>query len=105
MRDLFARGYGVETEALRAFHDLVGLLPLPLLGEAARHSISPDEGVRLVQHAQPPMRRSLMTKGIKSYRYELTHGDDADFVAYQRKSSNGAWQTVSVWLIPQPAFR
>jgi len=46
-----------------------------------------------------------MTKGIKSYRYELTHGDDADFVAYQRKSSNGAWQTVSVWLIPQPAFR
>lgn len=46
-----------------------------------------------------------MTKRIKSYRYELMHGDDADVVAYQRKSGDGAWRTVSVWMIPQPAFR
>jgi hypothetical protein len=41
-----------------------------------------------------------MTKSIKSYRYELTHGDDADFIAYQRKLDVGVWQTVSVWMIP-----
>jgi hypothetical protein len=46
-----------------------------------------------------------MTKSIKSYRYELTHGDDADFIAYQRKSGDGVWQTVSVWTIPQTAPR
>ncbi|HEY2247408.1 MAG TPA: hypothetical protein VGH70_08200 [Bradyrhizobium sp.] len=46
-----------------------------------------------------------MTKSNKSYRYELTHGDDADFIAYQRKSGHGAWQTVSVWMVPQTAFR
>jgi hypothetical protein len=42
-----------------------------------------------------------MSKRIKSYRYELTHGEDADFIAYQRKSGRGVWQTVSVWMIPQ----
>jgi hypothetical protein len=41
-----------------------------------------------------------MTKTIKSYRYELMHGDDADFIAYQQKSGVGVWQTVSVWMIP-----
>ena len=46
-----------------------------------------------------------MTKSIKSYRYELMHGDDADFIAYQRKSGHGAWRTVSVWMIPQAARR
>ena len=46
-----------------------------------------------------------MTKRIKAYRYELTHGDDADFIAYQRKSGGGVWQTVSVWMIPQAARR
>jgi hypothetical protein len=46
-----------------------------------------------------------MTKRIKSYRYELMHGDDADFIAYQHKSGGGDWQTVSVWMIPQTALR
>ena len=46
-----------------------------------------------------------MTTRTKSYRYELMHGDDADFVAYQRKSRAGTWQTVSVWIIPQTACR
>jgi len=45
-----------------------------------------------------------MRKRIKSYRYDLMHGDDADFIAYQRKSDDGVWQTVSVWMIPQTAF-
>ena len=44
-----------------------------------------------------------MTRHIEPYRYEVQHGDDADFVAYQRKSSDGGWQTISVWMIPQPA--
>jgi hypothetical protein len=44
-----------------------------------------------------------MTKRIKSYRYELMHGDDADFIAYRRKSGS-AWRTVSVWMIPQAAL-
>lgn len=46
-----------------------------------------------------------MTKQIESYRHELLHSDDADFVAYQRKSSNGVWRTVSIWMIPQLAGR
>ena len=42
-----------------------------------------------------------MTKQAKSYRYELVHCYDADFVAYQRKLDEDTWQTVSVWMIPQ----
>jgi hypothetical protein len=43
-----------------------------------------------------------MTKHAKSYRYELVHGYDAEFVAYQRKlDDEDTWQTVSVWMIPQ----
>lgn len=41
-----------------------------------------------------------MPNGIKSYRYQLVRNDGADFVAYQRSSGAGAWQTVSVWMIP-----
>jgi len=44
-----------------------------------------------------------MTKRIKSYRYETVHNDDGDFIAYQRSSGGGVWQTVSVWMIPQTA--
>jgi hypothetical protein len=44
-----------------------------------------------------------MTRPSESHRYEIQHGDDADFVAYQRKSSDGAWQTISSWMIPEPA--
>ena len=46
-----------------------------------------------------------MTKRMKSYRYEPLHSDDADFVAYQRRSSSRAWRTVSAWSIPQSAAR
>jgi hypothetical protein len=41
-----------------------------------------------------------MKKGTTSYRHELRHADDGDFVAYQRKS-DGVWRTVSIWMIPQ----
>ena len=44
-----------------------------------------------------------MTRHIKPYRYEVQHSNDADFVAYQRKSSHGVWQTISMWMIPQPS--
>jgi len=42
-------------------------------------------------------------KLIKHYRYELVHGDDGDLVAYQRQLGNGAWRTLSTWMIPHPA--
>ncbi len=35
------------------------------------------------------------------YRYELVHGDDADFIAYQRNRGDGVWQTFSTWMIPR----
>jgi hypothetical protein len=44
-----------------------------------------------------------MTRPIESYRYEIQYSDDADFVTYQRKSSHGAWQTISTWMIPDSA--
>ena len=46
-----------------------------------------------------------MTQRIRSYRHQLVHADDADFIAYQRKSRDGVWHTVSVWMIPQTARR
>jgi hypothetical protein len=36
-----------------------------------------------------------------SYRYELVHGEDADFIAYQRNLGNGVWQTFATWMVPQ----
>ena len=42
---------------------------------------------------------------IESHRYELVHGDDADFIAYQRKFGDGLWQTVSIWMIPRTKYR
>jgi hypothetical protein len=42
---------------------------------------------------------------IKSHRYELVHGEDADFIAYQRKFGDGLWQTVSTWMIPRAEYR
>ena len=36
-----------------------------------------------------------------SYRYELVHGADADFIAYQRNLGNGVWQTFATWMVPQ----
>jgi hypothetical protein len=42
-----------------------------------------------------------MKQRIKSYRYEPIHTDDADFIAYQRRSGHDIWETVSLWMIPQ----
>jgi hypothetical protein len=52
------------------------------------------EGVRLIQQlVKLLMRRISVMKqikySIKSHRYELVHGEDADFVAYQRKFGDG----------------
>jgi hypothetical protein len=54
-------------------------------------------------------RRSSMTKHAgkftESHRYELVHGEDADFIAYQRKASGGHWLTISSWMIPSTTSR
>ena len=42
---------------------------------------------------------------IESHRYELVHGADADFIAYQRKYGDGLWQTISTWMIPPAECR
>jgi hypothetical protein len=68
------------------------------------------EGVRLIQQlVKLLMRRISVMKqikhSIKSHRYELVHGEDADFVAYQRKFGDGLWQTVSTWMIPRTECR
>jgi len=65
-----------------------------------------DEDVRLTRELlKLLMRRISVMKqikhSIKSHRYELVHGEDADFVAYQRKFGHGLWQTVSTWMIPR----
>ena len=69
-----------------------------------------DADVRLTQQQLNfLMRRSTVMKqakhSIKSHRYELVHGDDADFIAYQRKVGDGVWQTVSTWMIPRTEYR
>jgi hypothetical protein len=68
------------------------------------------EGVRPIQQlVKLLMRRISVMKqikhSIKSHRYELVHGEDADFVAYQRKFGDGLWQTVSTWMIPRTECR
>ena len=68
------------------------------------------EGVRPIQQlVKLLMRRISVIKqikhSIKSHRYELGHGEDADFVAYQRKFGDGLWQTVSTWMIPRTECR
>jgi hypothetical protein len=69
-----------------------------------------DEGVRPIQQlVKFLMRRISVMKqtrhSIKSHRYELVHGEDADFIAYQRKFGDGRWQTVSTWMIPRTEYR
>lgn len=66
--------------------------------------------VRLTQQeSKLSMRRISVMKqtkrSIKSHRYELVHGEDADFIAYQRKFGDGLWQTVSTWMIPREEYR
>jgi hypothetical protein len=69
-----------------------------------------DEDVRPIQQlVKLLMRRISVMKqtkhSIKSHRYELVHGEDADFIAYQRKFGDGLWQTVSTWMIPRTEYR
>jgi hypothetical protein len=69
-----------------------------------------DEDVRLARELlKLLMRRVSVMKqikhSIKSHRYELVHGEDADFIAYQRKFGDGLWQTVSTWMIPRTEYR
>jgi hypothetical protein len=40
------------------------------------------------------------TGDLTMFRYELVHGDDAEFITYQRQLGDGAWQTLSRWMIP-----
>jgi hypothetical protein len=68
------------------------------------------EGVRPIQPVlKLLMRRMSVMKqikhSIKSHRHELVHGEDADFIAYQRKFGDGLWQTVSTWMIPRTEYR
>ena len=68
------------------------------------------EDVRLIQQLLKLLTRRIsvmkQTKhSIKSHRYELVHGEDADFIAYQRKFGDGLWQTVSTWMIPRKEYR
>jgi hypothetical protein len=71
---------------------------MPLTGEEAQ----------LPQGMPKLLRRiSVMkqTHSAKSHRYQFVHGQDADFIAYQRKSGDGPWQTVSTWMIPRMECR
>jgi hypothetical protein len=43
-------------------------------------------------------------RSIKSHRHELVHGEDADFIAYQRKFGDGLWQTVKAGVRKQDVF-
>jgi hypothetical protein len=68
------------------------------------------EDVRLTQLLlKLRMRRISVMKqtkhSIKSHRYELVHGEDADFIAYQRKFGDGLWRTVSTWMVPRTEYR
>jgi hypothetical protein len=69
-----------------------------------------DEDVRLTRELLKLLMRRIsvmkQTKhSIKSHRYELVRGEDADFIAYQRKFGDGLWQTVSTWMIPRTECR
>jgi hypothetical protein len=68
------------------------------------------EDVRLVEQLfKSLMRRISVMKqikhSIKYHRYEFVHGEDADFIAYQRKFGDGLWQTVSTWMIPRAEYQ
>jgi hypothetical protein len=45
-------------------------------------------------------RASMTTQSTKSHRYELVHGEDGDFIAYQLHFGDGVWQTFTTWMIP-----
>lgn len=39
-------------------------------------------------------------ESLNHYRVIFARAGDADFVVYQRHLGNGAWQTLSSWMIP-----
>jgi hypothetical protein len=39
-------------------------------------------------------------QSVAHHRYELVHGDDGDFIAYERHQGDGVWRTFSTWMIP-----
>jgi hypothetical protein len=45
------------------------------------------------------------TGDLTMFRYELVHGDDAEFITYQRQLRDGDWQTLSSWMIPSTDYR
>ena len=45
----------------------------------------------------------LNTASTQNHRYELVRDDGSDFIAYQRRHDDGAWQTVAKWMIPRAA--
>jgi hypothetical protein len=68
------------------------------------------EGVQLIQRILKLLKRRIsvmkqIKHSIKSHRYEFVHGEDADFIAYQRKFGDGRWQTISTWMIPRTQCR
>jgi hypothetical protein len=46
----------------------------------------------------------MATQFTRSHRYELVHGEDSAFIAYQLHFGDGVWRTVSTWMIPHTAF-
>jgi hypothetical protein len=71
-----------------------------LIGEGAATSSSVTE---ITDEETPVMKQ--VKHSIKSHRYELVHGEDADLIAYQRNFGDGIWQTVSTWMIPRREYR
>jgi hypothetical protein len=47
----------------------------------------------------------MNNQSVRRHRCEFVHGEDADFVAYQRGAGNGRSQTVSSWMIPSADHR
>jgi hypothetical protein len=53
----------------------------------------------------PAPSLSMSKRSGRSHRYELVLGEDVDFVASQRDTGNGRWQTVSAWMVPSADHR
>jgi hypothetical protein len=45
------------------------------------------------------------TGDLTMFRYEFVHGDDSEFIVYQRQLGDGVWQTLSRWMIPSTDCR
>jgi hypothetical protein len=45
------------------------------------------------------------TGDLTMFRYEFVHGDDSEFIVYQRQLGDGVWQTLSRWMVPSTHYR